>query len=67
MPRFAIATYSDQSGVQLRLVESDTKEAALRVYFQKYVQDYTPNEEGFSYFRDDFNDPDRPLGSFLEV
>lgn len=46
----------------------DSRESALRFFFNQYVsQGYSKDNEGFSYFKEDFLDAENPLGSILEV
>ncbi len=66
MPQYTIAFYSDLAGVNQKRVEAESREKALRLFFDKYVDGYSKNDEGFAYFRDDFDDADRPIGSLLE-
>jgi len=66
MPQFTIAFFSDLSGVCLKKIDADSREKALRLFFDKHVTGYSQNDEGFVYFREDFEDADRPLGAMLE-
>ena len=46
----------------------DSRDAALRFFFQQHAgPNYSRDAEGYSYFLEDFNNPDEPLGSILEV
>jgi hypothetical protein len=47
----------------------DSRDAALRAFFRDYAasQGYTNDAEGYAYFLEDFNNPEEPLGSILEV
>ena len=68
MPRYAIAFASSQPGIIHQLVEMDSRESALRFFFNQHVGDgYSKDAEGYSYFKEDFSDPEHPLGSILEV
>lgn len=67
MSRFAIAFYSDVQGVQQVLIEAPNADEALRQFFDKHVADYTKNSEGFTYFREDFFDADKPLGAITPI
>jgi hypothetical protein len=69
MPRYAIAFITPKSSLIHRLVEMDSRDAALRAFFDQYAasEGYTPDPEGFAYFLDDFNGPDEPMGSILEA
>jgi hypothetical protein len=67
MAKFAIAFFEENSGLKLKVVESDTKEAALRYFFDHHSEGYSPNSEGYSYFKDDFLDSNKPFGAISEV
>ena len=67
MKRFVISYFSNARGNLSHLVEADSQDAALRIFFDKYVNDYSKDHEGFAYFREDFTDPDRPMGAAVEV
>ncbi len=68
MPKYAIAFASTKPAVILQLVEMDSRESALRYFFNQFVGDgYSKDAEGFSYFKEDFSDSENPLGSILEV
>jgi hypothetical protein len=68
MPRYAIAFISPKPSLIHQVVEMDSRESALRYFFNQYVgQGYSQDNEGFSYFKEDFADPENPLGSILEV
>ena len=68
MPKYAIAFHSTNGSFEHHLVEMDSREAALRYFFQNHVDDaYTKDEEGYNYFVEDFEDPDNPMGSILEL
>lgn len=68
MPRYSIAFTTAKPSLIHKVVEMDSREAALRFFFQRHIgQSYTQDPEGYSYFLEDFNNPDEPLGSILEV
>ena len=68
MPRYAIAFHAPSGPFIHKVVELDSREAALRFFFQNHVvEEYTRDDEGYSYFLEDFNDPASPLGSVIEV
>jgi len=68
MPRYAIAFMTEKPSLIHRFVEMDSREAALRFFFSNYVGEfYSPDEEGFSYFKDDFFHADTPMGNVLEI
>lgn len=68
MPKYAVAFAATKPALIHQVVEMDSREAALRFFFNTYVGDgYSKDAEGFSYFKEDFADPDSPLGSIIEV
>ena len=69
MPRYAIAFVTAQPSLIHQWVEMDSRDAALRQFFQQHAaaHGYTPDNEGFAYFLEDFNGPEEPMGSILEV
>jgi hypothetical protein len=66
MPQYTIAFFSDQTGICQKKVEAESREKALRLFFDKNTTGYSQNDEGFVYFCEDFEDADRPLGAILE-
>ena len=68
MPKYAIAFISPKPSLIHQVLEMDSRDAALRFFFNQYVmQGYSKDAEGYSYFKEDFQDGDSPLGSILEV
>jgi hypothetical protein len=68
MPKYAIAFHSTDGLFHHKIIEMDTKESALRFFFTNHIEnEYTPDEEGYNYFREDFLDPDTPLGNILDI
>ncbi len=68
MPKYSIAFHSPSGKFYHKQVELETQNAALKFFFDNYVEDeYSKDAEGFSYFSEDFGDPDEPLGSILEI
>lgn len=68
MPRYAIAFYTRNREFLHKVVEMDSREAALRFFFQNFVkEEYSKDEEGYSYFSEDFNDPEAPQGNILQI
>ena len=68
MPRYSIAFITAKPSLIQKIVEMDSRDAALRFFFQHHVgQSYTQDAEGYNYFLEDFNNPEEPLGSILEV
>jgi len=68
MPKFVIAFHGEEQTFLHKIIEMDTKEASLMFFFKNHVEgQYSPDEEGYTYFREDFDDPDSPMGSILEL
>lgn len=69
MPRYAIAFVTSKPSLLHRFVEMDSRDAALRAFFDQYAasEGYTSDAEGFAYFLEDFNGPEEPMGSILEA
>lgn len=68
MPRYSIAFITPESALLHQVVEMDSRESALRFFFNQFVaSDYTKDAEGYSYFKEDFSDPVSPMGSILEL
>src|SRR5688572_12148191 len=61
MPKYVIAFMTPKSVMVQKSVELDSQEAAMRFFFKNYITEgYSQDEEGFCYFKDDFNDPENP-------
>ncbi len=68
MPKYVIAFMNADSLLIHQLVELDTRDAALRFFFQNYAATgYSNDEEGFNYFKEDFFESDKPAGSILDL
>jgi hypothetical protein len=70
MSKYAIAFITPSKRMQLchKIVESDTKDSALRRFFGENVSEfYSDNEQGFLYFKEDFYDEAGPAGSIIEL
>ncbi len=71
MPKYAIAFIvpsKSSPSVCHRLVEGDTKEAALRRFFDEELKEYySEDDQGFFYFKEDFFDDRTQSGSIIEV
>lgn len=64
MPNYSIAFKTPDGHFIHESVETENEEAALRSFFFKYIdQQYSKDEEGFSYFKEDFDDPESPAGT----
>ncbi len=68
MPKYAIAFITPKPSLMHQVVEMDSRESALRFFFNQFITSgYSQDNEGFSYFKEDFSDPESPLGSILEI
>jgi hypothetical protein len=70
MPRFAVAFITPTSSARLihKIIESDTKDAALRKFFADTIAEhYSNDEQGFYYFKEDFYDEETGAGSLIEI
>lgn len=70
MSRFAIAFITPESEPKLihKIIDGETKELALRKFFNETVTDYySDDEDGFHYFKEDFFDDSSPAGSVIEL
>jgi hypothetical protein len=70
MPKFAIAFIVPESSSRLchKIIENDTKDAALRKFFNDNVSDhYSNDEQGYYYFKEDFYDENGGGGSLIEL
>ena len=68
MPRYAIAVVSPKSKILQKVVEGEGQEDALKRFFSQQMSNrYTDDDQGYFYFKEDFFDPQEPLGSILEV
>jgi hypothetical protein len=69
MPRYAISFVTAKPALIHQLVEMDSRDSALRAFFRDHAvaHGYTDDTEGYAYFLEDFNNPEEPMGSILEV
>jgi hypothetical protein len=68
MPRYSVAFVSAKPSLIHKVVEMDSRESALKYFFQQYVsQGYTQDAEGYSYFLEDFQSPEEPMGNIIEL
>jgi hypothetical protein len=71
MSKFAIAFVvpaKNSPSIRHRLVEGETKEAALRRFFDEELKEfYSEDDQGFFYFKEDFFDDRVQSGSIIEV
>lgn len=68
MARYAIAVISQAGKVIQKVVEGEGQEVALRKFFnENMASQYSIDDQGYFYFKEDFFDPKAPVGSILEV
>jgi hypothetical protein len=70
MSKYAIAFIVPSENIQLchRIIEGDTKETALRHFFDEEVKGcYSEDDQGFFYFKEDFFDDQAKSGSIIEL
>jgi translation initiation factor 2 beta subunit (eIF-2beta)/eIF-5 len=70
MPRFVIAFITPTPSARLshKIVESESKDSALRKFFTENVSEhYSNDEQGFYYFKEDFYDEETGAGNMIEI
>jgi guanylate kinase len=70
MSKFAIAFIAPSKNTQLchRIVEGDSKEEALRRFFDEEMKEYySEDDQGYFYFKEDFFDERSTIGSIIEL
>ena len=70
MSKYAIAFVTPEDKPQLKhsIVEGDDQESALRSFFDKEVTAfYSNDDQGYYYFKEDFNDESAPSGHVLAI
>jgi hypothetical protein len=70
MPKYAIAFVAPTESSQLRhkVLENETKDSALRQFFNEEASEfYSNDDQGFYYFKEDFNDQNTCAGSIIEL
>ena len=71
MSKFAIAFVvpaKNSPAVRQRIVEGESKEAALRRFFNDELKEYySEDDQGFFYFKEDFFDERAQSGSIIEL
>ncbi|MDO5576021.1 MAG: hypothetical protein Q4F84_02990 [Fibrobacter sp.] len=70
MPKYAIAFIvpSENNQLRHRVLEGETKDAALRKFFTDEASEcYSNDEQGFYYFKEDFFDENNSTGSIIEL
>jgi hypothetical protein len=71
MSKYAIAFVvpaKNNPVVRHKLVEGETRDAALRRFFDEELKDfYSEDDQGFFYFKEDFFDDRVQSGSIIEI
>jgi len=71
MSKYAIAFVlhsKSNTTVCHRVIEGESREAALRSFFDQELKDYySEDDQGFYYFKEDFFDDRSPSGSIIEL
>jgi hypothetical protein len=71
MSKYAIAFVvpsKSSPSIRHRIIEADTKEAALRHFFDEELKEYySEDDQGFFYFKEDFFDERTQSGSIIEL
>jgi hypothetical protein len=68
MNKYSIAFVSPGNNLLHRLVMAKTEEEALQVFFREIkLASYSQDDEGFLYFKEDFNFGERPAGSIIKL
>jgi hypothetical protein len=71
MSKFSIAFIvpsKNTPAVRHRIIEGETKDAALRQFFNEELKEfYSEDDQGFYYFKEDFSDDRVQSGSIIEL
>lgn len=70
MPKYSIVFIApvDEKKLRHRIIESEDQDTALKKFFTEEISEYyTNDEQGFFYFKQDFNDSDDPSGSVITL
>jgi hypothetical protein len=70
MSKYVVAFITQGKRVQLRhaIVEGENRDSALRRFFTENAsENYSNDEHGFLYFKEDFFDENNPAGSIIEL
>lgn len=69
MPKFSIAFATPGDKMQLlhRIIDSPDQDAALKTFFnEEATRFYSDDDQGYFYFKEDFNDASYPCGSIIQ-
>ncbi len=70
MAKFSIAFIAPADTDQLyhKIIDGDTRDAALRKFFNENISEfYSNDDQGFYYFKEDFFDETTASGSIIEL
>jgi len=70
MAKFSIAfiASADTEPLYHKIVEGETRDAALRKFFNENISEfYSNDDQGFYYFKEDFFDETSATGSIIEL
>ncbi|MFP4522915.1 MAG: hypothetical protein ACLFQK_12300 [Fibrobacterota bacterium] len=68
MPKYSIAFISPESDLVHEILDADNREEALKDFFYSVrMLSYSNDEDGFYYFKEDFNDRSSKDGSIIEI
>ncbi len=68
MNKYSIAFISPGNNLLHRIVRAKSEDEALQTFFKEIkLASYTQDDDGFFYFKEDFNFGERPAGSILQT
>jgi len=68
MNRYSIAFISPGNNLLHRIIRAKSEEEALRTFFNEIkLASYTQDDDGYFYFKEDFNFGERPAGNILQI
>ncbi len=68
MNKYSIAFISPGGNLLHHIVMAKTEDEALQLFFKEIkLASYTNDDDGFFYFKEDFNYGKRPVGSIIKI
>ncbi|MFH0920023.1 MAG: hypothetical protein V1913_06640 [Fibrobacterota bacterium] len=68
MFRFSVAFISPGGNLLHRVIRAKTEDEALKLFFNEIkLASYTLDDDGFFYFKEDFNFGERPAGNIIQI
>jgi hypothetical protein len=68
MNRYSIAFISPGNNLLHRIIRAKNEEEALQTFFKEIkLASYTQDDDGYFYFKEDFNFGERPAGSIVLI